>query len=243
MAGDDVDPDTHAVLDDHQRLGRRLAKHPAGHRLESFEPAHIGIGSLVDACAAARLAQRGKDRPAPFLGTGRRQLHHKRVTIAIDNQARQAIRLAVNQPQTVLPPQIRHRLTTCDGGVNVALEEDVVDDLVGVERPYPGAYLRLGAPRRPRQGPTVGGDDVDRVTRPGATIQPVNDPGKNPGVPTGQRAILAGEKNELSHCRYPAPGDDRTGVGWTVQCTPCTPCASPQWMANRHLRESGRGAS
>jgi hypothetical protein len=71
-----------------------------------------------------------------------------RGTVKSCNQARQTIGLAMDQPQTVLPAQFRCQPAAFDGGLDMAFEESIVDDLVGVEGPHAGADFRFGAPRR-----------------------------------------------------------------------------------------------
>jgi len=110
------------------------------------------------------------------------------------------------QPYAILAAQLGHQLTPLDGRLNAPLEEGVVDHLLRVETPHPGTNLRSRAPRRSGQRPTVGGHDVDGIARPGTTAQAVDRRGEDPRVTVGKLAILARQKDELSHAGYPAPG-------------------------------------
>ena len=173
---------------------------PAGRRLQPFQPAHVGIGTLVDAGAAGRLDQAGDDGVAPLVGAGRGQLHDDGVAVLVGDDAGQAVRFGVDQAQPLLAAQFRQRLTARHGGGDAALEEGVIDRLVGIEGPEAGADLRFRAVRRAAQRPQVVGQHLDGIARPGTAFEAADGAGEHPRVALLERgAFLTRHEYQLSH--------------------------------------------
>ena len=91
----DIQRQLPVVLADGQ-LGVAGAFQPAGRLLQAFERARTRIAAFIDALDAARLQQRFDDRRLEALDAGREELRAEHIAVAVDDQARQAIRLAVD---------------------------------------------------------------------------------------------------------------------------------------------------
>ncbi len=87
--------------------GGRLAVQRSDPWLQPLQPAHVTVAALVEVRRGSAAQQRPDDGVAPLVHTGRVERHHQGVAIAVDNEARQAVGLAVHQSQPILPGQRR----------------------------------------------------------------------------------------------------------------------------------------
>src|SRR5436190_8951356 len=97
----DVDAEVEAVFDDRATRGLAVTAHEARARLEPFQLARLGVRALVDRLAAGELGERVEDRIAPALDARGKELRHQHVGVTVDDEARQAIRLGVDQTQRI----------------------------------------------------------------------------------------------------------------------------------------------
>jgi len=169
------------------------------HRLQALELAHIGVRAFIDRAATGGLHQAGDDRIPPLVGTGAGELDHHHRAETVGDHAGQAVGLSVDQAHPVLARQPGMRCPPRPRGGHRPLDEGVIDGLLHVEGPHPGADLRLRRPRRPRQGSATGILHQHRIPRPRPPLQPIHRAGKDPGVTTEHGTFLAGFENQISH--------------------------------------------
>jgi hypothetical protein len=82
-------------------LGGAVATQPAGLLHQTLELAHPGIAAFVEAAQAGGAQQRVGDHALPLLGTAGQELRHQQVGVAVDDQARQTVGLAMHQAHPV----------------------------------------------------------------------------------------------------------------------------------------------
>ena len=202
MAADDVDREFDAVFVDHQprpfAFGRRAVQ-PADGRLQAFKAAHVRIRTFIDAGAAGGFEQALNNRIAPFVGTGRSQLHDHGVAVLVGDHTGQAIGFGVDQAQALLAAQLGQGLTAGNGLRNAALEEGIVDRLVGIEGPEAGADLGTRAVSSTPQRLQIVRQDFDGIARTRPPFETTDRTGKQPGMPLHCRAFLARHQDQLGH--------------------------------------------
>ncbi|MFM2054403.1 MAG: hypothetical protein RL456_2440 [Pseudomonadota bacterium] len=175
--------------------GRAFAAQPALDGLQALHLAHAGVAALEQARAAGGRPQRVGDRGLPALGAGAEELGAEDVVVAVDDQAGQAVGLAVDQPHAVAPdaqPRAhRHRR------LDAAAEEVRVDALGLVEAPRPHPDHRARAERGPGEELAVVALDAHGLARIGAAL--VDTPLEHPGVLAQERALLAFTQTDGFH--------------------------------------------
>ena len=92
----DVERELPVVLANRQ-LGGAVAAQPAGRGGQTFEAAHARVAAFVQAREAGSLEQQFGDGALPALDAGGEKLRAQGVRIAVDDETRQAIGLAVDQ--------------------------------------------------------------------------------------------------------------------------------------------------
>src|SRR5437764_2600526 len=92
----DVDPIGKRILEEAERRMQRAEECACAAR-EPFERAHVGIGSLVYGRAPGGFANRSYERVAPSLRTRGKDLHDRRIGVAVDDETRQAVGFTVDE--------------------------------------------------------------------------------------------------------------------------------------------------
>src|SRR5262249_16912862 len=195
----DVDAEVEPVLDD--RAARRVAvaareADAGGQRLEL---AHLGVGALEDRLRRGELRERVEDRVAPALDARGEELRHQHVRVAVDDQAGQAVGLAVHQAQRVGVAPCRQRLAQRERALDAPAEESRVHFLARVEGPHASADLRLravrGAPVR-FPGSVL---DLHRIARAGLARYLFDRAGEEPGMAPPQGLLAPLLEDEDAH--------------------------------------------
>ena len=157
-------------------------RHALGHaargdqhlRLEPFEGADLGVVADQDAGRPEPIAEHGDDLRLQPLGRLRQRLHHEIVAVAIDDQRRQQVALAVDQP--IGGGVDGQRLTEADRLIESSAEEIGTDDgAAGGEEPQRnlGTVAVESRPERPAARPQDL-DDVAGRRRHLAEVGPIN---------------------------------------------------------------------
>ena len=179
--------------------GVRRAAQPASGGRQPFERAHAGVGALVQQCQTGLAQQRIVDDALPALGTGAAELRHQRVAIAIDDQPRQSVGLAVHQAHAVAAHV--EAATRGDRAGERGSEEGGVDALRLVEAPHARADARLRAERGPGEEAPFVRLDAHRLAAVAAALR---DGGiEHPRMAAQQRAFAAGMEVDRLHAASP----------------------------------------
>ena len=112
-------------------------------RREALERAHLHIGSLVDGARAGELRQRRAPEFAKALRARREDLHHHRRVVAVGDEPRKAVGLAMHEAHRVAARGKEQ--APRDRGLQAAANESLVDRLRRIEGPDARADLRIGA--------------------------------------------------------------------------------------------------
>ena len=112
-----------------QRAALRLPRAKPTRGSQALELAHLGVGALEDRFAAGKLRQGIQDRVAPALDAGGEELRDQHVGVAVDDQAGQAVGLAVHQAQRIGVLRRRQRFAQRERLLDPAAEEPRVDRL------------------------------------------------------------------------------------------------------------------
>ncbi len=198
-----IDPVTDTAFVDGQPLGRLVTgKHTRDPR-QTFLFPHRHVGTLVHVRATGGGLQGIHDRGLPRIDTDGHELTDQLLPIAIgglvvvDDQTRQAVRLAENQPHRARPAD--HRIPMGKRPLHAALEECVVDGLGFVEAPDPRTDRGLGAVSRAGEKPTVVRTHDHRRTGRGPTLDAFDSAGEQPGMPAQECFLLAGLQGKDRH--------------------------------------------
>ena len=142
---------------------------------------------------AAELCEQLDDRRAPGFGTGRQELAHEIVAVAVDDEPGQAVGLREHEPAARLrgssrleaPPRL-------DGACEAPAEERGIDALAGFEAPNARADLRGRriAPRG-RAARRDAADDFDGCAGVGLAVDPLDRSREHPRMPAPQRFLAA----------------------------------------------------
>ena len=176
-------------------LGAPLAAQPAGLLGQAFKVAHLGVGTLVQAGQAGRGQQLVGDERLPALAAGRQELRHQGVGIAVDDQARQAVGLAMDQAQRV--GRDRQPRPQGQRPGDALLEEAGIDALGLIETPDAHPDHRTGAGSAPAEKGPGGRFDPHGLTAVGAAAG--HRALEDPGMAALQRALLAGANDDFFH--------------------------------------------
>ena len=130
-----------------------------------------------------------------LLDPGAADLHAQRVAVAVDDQARQAVGLAMHQAQCIAVDRQACAHRHCGG--DAALEEGGVDALGFVEAPGPGADFRGRAESGPGQELAAMGFHPHGFAAVGAAAS--HAALEHPGMAAQQGAFLAVAQDDLFH--------------------------------------------
>ena len=126
MAALQVDLEPEAVLANRDPRRLALPAQRGDHGSQSFQRPHFGIRALPDARCAARFDQLVGDNVTPALRTGARQLQHHGIGVTVSHNARQPVRLAMNQPNCIGIVPIQQRPPLFDRPPDDLAEERAV---------------------------------------------------------------------------------------------------------------------
>src|SRR5206468_6180677 len=125
----------------------------------------------------------------------RQTLHDQYVGVAIHDETRQAIRLAMDQAAGVA-----RKGAACGAGMlDTAAKEGRVDGLARIECPHASANLRCGAERRTREKCAIVGENIDRVTAFGRSGDFRDRTRENPGMALLERLLATWLEDQLRH--------------------------------------------
>src|SRR5207302_379884 len=145
LAMRDIDNEAETVLDDAD-LRRHRASHRPLARRQTFEGAYVDARAFVDRSATCRLGQCVDERVTPSLGSRCENLYHHDILVAIGDETREAIRLAMDQPARVVRA-VEQFVAGADRGSDASSEKVRIDVFAWVEAPHASTNFRFGTPR------------------------------------------------------------------------------------------------
>ena len=212
---------------------------PLDDPVQPFERAHLRIVARQNARRLQEIRQQVADQRQQAVGALRKRLHHQHVTVAVDDETRQPVALAVDQP--IRRRVNRQRLAIADGRVEPLAPERRVGPGVA-PRQHPEGNHRATAVKRVTERPAVRADHLHDIARGGPyapEIRPVDprmpgpqatlparghrDRGFPRGLPRGGRTARGGRRrlrrlgfartvaNASSFVQTPSPRSRRTG--------------------------------
>ncbi len=176
------------MLDDRAALRLAVAARKPHPGLQPFQRSHLRVRALVDRLAARFRSERIENRLAPEFRAGREELHHQHVGIAVDDEARQAVRFAVHQAQRIAVLEGRQGMTKLNRLIQSCFKEGFFNPRAGLETPDPRANLRLRAPGRHRDR-LAGGFDQHRLAVGGLAVHLLDGAGKDPRMAALERFV------------------------------------------------------
>ena len=190
---------------------------PASHgpraRHEPFECPHLGVRALEDAACAGGRRERIDDRVAPAFRAGRRQLNDDGVCVAVGDDARKPVRLAVDEPARVMAC-IDERRAGRHRAFDACGEKRRIDRGGRIERPDAGADPRGRRIRAAAEKAAVRGDDLYRVSGRGRSVDGLDGAREDPGMAQQQRALAAWCKPQRRTCRARGVRQGRVVSRW-----------------------------
>jgi hypothetical protein len=168
---------------------------PAGRRGEPLALACRRVAALVQARRASLLQQRVGDRRLPALDARRQELHREEACVAVDDQPRQPVGLAMDEANAVA--RDRPARPRVDRGSDAAREEGGVDALAFLEAPRAQADRRQRAVRGP--GEKASAVVLDAYRLAGIRLAAGDAAFEHPGMAAQQRALLAGTDADRLH--------------------------------------------